>query len=118
MSGINTTIVVETPAMIGIAYSRRASIMALRGSYPILTLALAACTITMIVSTAIPNDKIREKFVKKFKLYPKEYNKIKVDRNARGSVRVAKSESMNQTNIYMVINTNIRVVIASWRSPA
>ena len=32
MSGINTTIVVETPAIIGIAYSRRANKIALRGS--------------------------------------------------------------------------------------
>ena len=30
--GINTTIVVDTPAIIGIAYSRRASMIALRGS--------------------------------------------------------------------------------------
>ncbi len=115
---MNTTIVVETPAIIGIAYSRRASMMALRGSYPILILALAACTITIIVSTAIPNESMREKLVKKFRLYPKEYNRINVDKNASGSVIVAKSESMNHTNIYMVIKTNIRVVIASCKSPA
>ena len=61
---------------------------------------------------------MREKFVKKFKLYPNEYNNINVDKNAKGSVSVAKSESMNHTNMYMVINTSMSVVIAACRSPA
>ena len=38
---------------------------------------------------------------------------IKVDKNARGSVMVAKSESINPTNTNMVTKTSIRVRIAS-----
>ena len=66
--GINTTMVVLTHEIIGTAYSRKASIIAERGLYPILTFALAAWTITMIVSTAIPKDRMSEKFVRKFRL--------------------------------------------------
>lgn len=68
--GMNTTIVVMTQAMIGTAYSRSASMIADSGSYHTRIFALAACTITMIVSTAIPNDRISEKFVRKFIVYP------------------------------------------------
>jgi len=68
--GINTTIVVLTPAIIGIAYSRSASMIAERGEYPIRSFALAAWTMTMIVSTAIQNERINEKFVRKFREYP------------------------------------------------
>jgi hypothetical protein len=63
--GMNTTIVTETQEMIGTLYSRSASMIAVRGSYPIRIFALAACTITMIVSTAIPNESISEKLVRK-----------------------------------------------------
>lgn len=69
--GIKTTIVTETPEIIGTAYSRSASMIAVRGLYPIRNLALAHWTITMIVSTAIPNDRISEKLVRKFRVNPK-----------------------------------------------
>lgn len=57
--------------MIGTEYSRNASMIAVRGSYPIRALALAACTITMMVSTAIPNERIREKLVRKLSVNQK-----------------------------------------------
>ena len=68
--GMNTTIVVMTHEMIGTAYSRSASMIADFGSYQTLSFALAHCTITMIVSTAIPKESMREKLVKKFIVYP------------------------------------------------
>ncbi len=68
--GIKATMVVMTHEIIGIAYSFKASIIALSGSYQILIFALAACTITIIVSTAIQKERIREKFVKKFSVKP------------------------------------------------
>lgn len=72
----------------------------------------------MIVSTAIPNDRISEKFVRKFIVYPPEFRRIKVARNASGRVTDAKTESRNHTKRYIAINTRIRVVIASFRSSA
>lgn len=68
--GIKTTIVTETHEIIGTLYSRNASIIAVRGSYQILIFALAACTITIIVSTAIPKERISEKFVRKLRVNP------------------------------------------------
>lgn len=68
--GINTTMVVITHEMIGIPYSRSASMIADSGSYHTRIFALAACTITMIVSTAIPKERMSEKFVRKFIVYP------------------------------------------------
>ena len=68
--GINTTIVAVTHAMIGTAYSLSASMIADRGLYQTRIFALAAWTITIIVSTAIPNERISEKLVKKFIVYP------------------------------------------------
>jgi hypothetical protein len=44
--------------------------MADDGLYPTRIFALAAWTITIIVSMAIPNESIREKFVRKFIVYP------------------------------------------------
>ncbi len=68
--GMNTTMVVITHEMIGIAYSRSASMIADDGLYPTRILELAPCTITIIVSIAIPNERMSEKFVRKFIVYP------------------------------------------------
>ena len=104
--------------MIGTEYSRSASMIADSGSYHTRILALAACTITTIVSTAIPNERISEKFVRKFIVYPHEYSRINVERKASGSVMEANIESRKPTKRYIAINTNIRVVIASFASSA
>lgn len=114
MSGINTTMVVSTPDMIGTAYSLMARERAVRGSYQMRSFVLAACTITMIVSIAIPNERMREKFVRKFIEYPQRSRSIKVERNASGSVMVAKRESRKPTKSIMTTNTRTIVVIASF----
>ena len=67
--GINTTIVVMTHEMMGTPYSRSASMIADSGLYHTRIFALAACTITIMVSTAIPNERMSEKLVRKFMVY-------------------------------------------------
>lgn len=116
--GINATMVVITPDKIGIPYSRSASRIAVLGSYPTRIFAEAAWTITIMVSTAIPKERIREKFVRKFREYPKKLRSKKVQRKASGSVRVAKSESWKPINNHITKNTRARVTMASLASSA
>lgn len=114
--GRKARIVVMTPAVIGKLYSLSAIIIADLGSCPTRIFALAACTITMIVSTAIPNERMKEKFVRKLRENQKALRRINVAKNARGSVSVAKRESKNPTKSHIQINTRTVVIIASFVS--
>ena len=51
-----------------------------------------------------------EKFVKKFNENPRVSNTINVMRNESGKSKDAIIDSLHQTNIRIVINTNISVV--------
>jgi hypothetical protein len=113
MRGINTMMVVNAHEIIGAAYSLIASIIAVRGLYHARIFASDACTRTMIVSTVVPNERIRAKFVKKFIVYPPEYRRIKVHRNAIGRVNVANSEARSHTKRNIAMNTSMIVESAS-----
>jgi hypothetical protein len=75
-------------------------------------LTLAASTITITVSIAIPNDMIREKFVKKFIVYPNPSSMINVARKASGRAIIANNASLHPTNKNIAKKTRIMVIVA------
>lgn len=107
--GINTTQVVAVEAIRGVLYSCSASSAAENGENQSFFFSAAHSSITIIVSIAIPNVTIMEKFTIKLSVVPIMENTMNVIPNAKGKERTEITDSLKLINNNTDKKTNINV---------